>query len=149
MSSYAPLLAKEGHTQWKPDLIYFNNDSITLTPDYHVMRLVGENSGNIYFKSQLEIEHEYPDIINRLAYSVVKDEDTDQFIIKFVNLLPTNLDLNLDLSLIKPQVNNAEITVFQGSPEGSSPLINRNSLEINSNNTLISVPEYSFTIIRL
>ena len=25
MTSYAPLLAKEGHTQWNPDLIYFNN----------------------------------------------------------------------------------------------------------------------------
>ena len=25
MSSYAPLLSKEGHTSWNPDLIYFNN----------------------------------------------------------------------------------------------------------------------------
>ena len=25
MSSYAPLLAKDGRTQWNPDLIYFNN----------------------------------------------------------------------------------------------------------------------------
>ena len=28
MTSYAPLLAKEGHTQWNPDLIYFNNREV-------------------------------------------------------------------------------------------------------------------------
>ena len=25
LASYAPLIAKEGHTQWNPNLIYFNN----------------------------------------------------------------------------------------------------------------------------
>ena len=33
MSSYAPLLAKEGHTQWNPDLIYFNNTEVKPTPN--------------------------------------------------------------------------------------------------------------------
>ena len=31
MTSYAPLLAKEGHTQWNPDLIYFNNREVKPT----------------------------------------------------------------------------------------------------------------------
>ena len=31
MTSYAPLLAKEGHTQWNPDLIYFNNTEVKPT----------------------------------------------------------------------------------------------------------------------
>jgi hypothetical protein len=31
MSSYAPLLAKEGHTNWNPDLIYFNNKEVKPT----------------------------------------------------------------------------------------------------------------------
>ena len=31
MTSYAPLLAKEKHTQWSPDLIYFNNREVKPT----------------------------------------------------------------------------------------------------------------------
>ncbi|MGV2541790.1 alpha-N-arabinofuranosidase, partial [Bacillus pumilus] len=42
MSSYAPLLCKEGHANWNPDMIYFNNDTITaLTPSYETQRLWG------------------------------------------------------------------------------------------------------------
>jgi alpha-L-arabinofuranosidase len=35
MTSYAPLLAKEGHTQWNPDLIYFNNREVKPTVGYY------------------------------------------------------------------------------------------------------------------
>ncbi|MFD2967936.1 alpha-L-arabinofuranosidase C-terminal domain-containing protein [Sphingobacterium bambusae] len=31
MTSYAPLLAKEGFTQWRPDLIYFSNTDLNLS----------------------------------------------------------------------------------------------------------------------
>jgi len=34
MTSYAPLLAKDGHTQWNPDLIYFNNTEVRPTVGY-------------------------------------------------------------------------------------------------------------------
>ena len=46
MTSYAPLLAKEGHTQWNPDMIYFNNDEVKPTVEYHVQKLFGNNSGD-------------------------------------------------------------------------------------------------------
>ena len=41
MASYAPLFAKRGHTQWTPDLIYFDNRRVCLTPSYHVQALFG------------------------------------------------------------------------------------------------------------
>ena len=34
MTSYAPLLAKEGYIRWNPDLIYFNNKEVKPTVDY-------------------------------------------------------------------------------------------------------------------
>jgi alpha-L-arabinofuranosidase len=43
MASYAPLLAKKDHTQWFPDLIYFDNRRICLTPSYHVQMLFGQH----------------------------------------------------------------------------------------------------------
>ena len=45
MTSYAPLLAKEGHTQWNPDLIYFNNREVHLTVGYYVQQLYGQTAG--------------------------------------------------------------------------------------------------------
>ena len=48
MTSYAPLLAKEGCIQWNPDLIYFNNKEVKPTVDYYVQQMYGQNAGNEY-----------------------------------------------------------------------------------------------------
>lgn len=55
LSSYAPLLAKTGHTQWNPDLIYFDNTSIMLTANYHVQRLYGTNAGDTWLPNSVEL----------------------------------------------------------------------------------------------
>jgi alpha-L-arabinofuranosidase len=36
MASYAPLLSKEGHINWNPDLIYFTNTTVCPTVNYYV-----------------------------------------------------------------------------------------------------------------
>lgn len=46
MASYAPLLAKRDHTQWLPDLIYFDNTHVWTTLNYHVQRMHSVNSGD-------------------------------------------------------------------------------------------------------
>ena len=38
-----PLLAKEGHTQWNPDLIYFNNTEVKPTVGYYAQQMYGQN----------------------------------------------------------------------------------------------------------
>jgi alpha-L-arabinofuranosidase len=43
MACYAPLLAKEGFTQWRPDLIWFDNTRVYGSPSYHVQKLFGRN----------------------------------------------------------------------------------------------------------
>ncbi|WP_163231407.1 alpha-L-arabinofuranosidase C-terminal domain-containing protein [Bifidobacterium aerophilum] len=43
MASYAPLLAREGHEQWKPNLIYFNARTVHETPNYWVQSMFGEH----------------------------------------------------------------------------------------------------------
>jgi alpha-L-arabinofuranosidase/beta-xylosidase len=55
LSSYAPLLAKTGHTQWNPDLIYFDNTSIMLTANYHVQRLYGLNAGDTWLPNTVKL----------------------------------------------------------------------------------------------
>ncbi|WP_405728425.1 alpha-N-arabinofuranosidase [Streptomyces sp. NBC_01537] len=46
LASYAPLLAKRGHTQWLPDLVYFDNANVWLTLNYHVQQMHSLNSGD-------------------------------------------------------------------------------------------------------
>lgn len=43
LAAYAPLFAREGFTQWWPDLIHVNNHEIMLTPSYYVQKMYGNN----------------------------------------------------------------------------------------------------------
>jgi alpha-L-arabinofuranosidase len=55
-SSYAPLLAKQGRTQWRPDLIYFDNSSITPSINYYVQQLFSINNGDLYLPTSVKID---------------------------------------------------------------------------------------------
>lgn len=43
LAAYAPLFAREGFTQWTPDLIFVNNHEIMLTPSYYVQKMFSRN----------------------------------------------------------------------------------------------------------
>lgn len=46
LASYAPLLARVGHTQWVPDLLYFNDEEVLPSVSYHVQRMFAEHRGD-------------------------------------------------------------------------------------------------------
>ncbi len=46
LASYAPLFAREGYTQWYPDLIGFDEDSVFGSPDYYVQSMYANNIGS-------------------------------------------------------------------------------------------------------
>ncbi|MDE5813836.1 MAG: carbohydrate binding domain-containing protein, partial [Muribaculaceae bacterium] len=89
MTSYAPLLSKKGRTQWRPDLIYFDNSSISLSPDYYVQQMYGTNAGTTYIPASVELQEKCcgkcgktPKVLtdyyvtNRFGVSTVVDEKT-------------------------------------------------------------------------
>ncbi len=43
MAAYAPLFAKHGRVQWRPDLIWFDNTRSYPSPSYHVQAMYGRN----------------------------------------------------------------------------------------------------------
>jgi alpha-N-arabinofuranosidase len=88
LASYAPLLAKEGHTQWNPDLIYFNNTSVCPTVNYYVQQLFSVNQGDIFYDhifSYSEPDNTLQENDSTLAFSCVKDSKTGDVILKLVN----------------------------------------------------------------
>ena len=111
MTSYAPLLCKDGYSNWNPDMIYFNNDTITcLTPSYHTQRLWGTHSGDVYVGSKMSVR---PELSHRVAASVVRDSKTGKTIVKLVNALPASLSVSLQ-GLAIPT--GAKVEGFAGKP---------------------------------
>ena len=104
MSSYAPLLAKHGHTQWNPDLIYFDNQRVFPTVDYYVQMLCGQAQGDSYLPSAIAATQQRDgkqrplavEAAQRLAVSTVHDSTTGTTYVKIVNLLPTAVATQLD-----------------------------------------------------
>jgi alpha-L-arabinofuranosidase len=145
MTSYAPLLAKEGHTQWNPDLIYFNNTEIKPTVGYYVQQLFGQNSGDEYITATADISTGDPKARARIAYSIVNESQSGDCIIKLVNLLPVNV--NMEFQDLQLQNLHIEKTVLTGTPDSKTakPVVENIYFQENK----IVLPGYSFTVLRI
>ena len=149
MTSYAPLLAKEGFTQWNPDLIYFNNSEVKLTAGYHVQKLFGNHSGNKYYPSLIRASDNREDINKRIASSFVTDAQSDDLIIKLVNLLPVDVSTAIDLSGMNvTKGEKAILTVMSGDPDDKS-VIPVESTITTAVELPYELPAYSFSVIRI
>lgn len=148
MSSYAPLLAKEHHTQWNPDLIYFNNTEVKPTVDYFVQKLYGNNSGDIYLPSKIDLSNNNEKVDKRFGVSVVRDSKTNDLIVKLVNLLPVEIKTKVNLGDIGDTNPSAVRTVLSGTPDDRKARPVTDDIEV-SNNFPCKLPAYSFTVIRI
>lgn len=152
MSSYAPLLAKDNHTQWKPDLIYFNNTAVRPTTDYETMRLYGENSGNKYLNADVKIDSDNEKVRARIGSSIVKDEKTGDIIIKLVNMLPVEATMEVDVTKFYPEGKGAISsvrTVMSGKPADDKASVKTDRVTLDSPFFNIPLAPYSFTVLRL
>lgn len=156
MSSYAPLLAKEGHTQWNPDLIYFNNTEVKPTPNYWVQMMCGQNAGDEYVYSNLHAaDKQHPtasrllsDINKRVRTSVVADKETGDLIIKVVNALPVENQFTITPeSLTGYNAQHATLTLISGN-EGDRDIAKPATSTVSLTGDL-TLPAYSFCVIRV
>lgn len=148
MSSYAPLLAREGHTQWNPDMIYFNNTELKPTPNYYVQMMAGQNMGEtfIYAKESLNTGgKKQQEAAKRIKNSVTLDKTTGDLIVKVVNALPLETTLHLNV----PQGwSHATVTTISGKPQDrkiANPAI-QNMANVPE---YLTLPAYSYQVIRL
>ncbi len=147
MSSYAPLLAKDGRTQWNPDLIYFNNREVRPTTGYYVQKLYGQNAGDHYIPSQINLDNQDSRVKLRIGSSIVRDSKTGDVIVKLVNLLPVSIETDVRLPGMDGIQSSATRTVLAGAPE-TTPLPVTDTIEAGTSFKQ-ELPAYSFTVIRL
>lgn len=147
MTSYAPLLAKEGSTQWNPNLIYFNNSEVKPTVDYFVQQLYGQNAGDSYITSQVKLSSDQESVSKRVAVSVVHDSSSNDLILKMVNLLPVEVKTQVRLDGSGERRPSAIRTLLTGTPADQKARPVTDTIFV-SNDFSVTLPAYSFTVIR-
>ena len=146
MTSYAPLLARHGHTNWNPDLIYFNSSRIDLTPGYYTQKIFGNNSGNQYITGHINVESRRDDVRKRIATSTVYDSETGDLIIKLVNLLPVTVGTEIELNDCDISSTTATCTILTGNPADQRVAPTESVIEVDSKFNY-TMPAYSFSTI--
>ncbi len=137
MTSYAPMLAKDGHHNWNPDMIYFSNTEVRPTPAYDVQRLFSVYGGDRYVSTALDIS---PTLSHRVAASLVRDSQTGRRYLKLVNALPVELTLTVN-GLTIPA--GSKMEEFCGQPEDQKIAVRRGT----AGKDALMLPPYSFRVI--
>lgn len=112
LASYAPLLAKQRRTQWLPDLIYFDNTSITPSINYYVQQLFCQNAGDAYLPTSIASDGE----AGLLAASCVRDSASGDLILKLVSRADQPVLLDLELTGLAAIGATASCTLLSGEP---------------------------------
>ncbi|MDL2291791.1 carbohydrate binding domain-containing protein [Bacteroides sp. OttesenSCG-928-F21] len=148
MTSYAPLLAKEGRTQWNPDLIYFNNSEVKPTVGYHVQKLYGQNAGDRYLSNRFELSNASEAVKKRFAVSAVEDSRTNDLIVKLVNFLP--VPVKPTLSIEGADLSNVTVTktILTGGIEDKNAVPVESSCSVDEM-LQGELPAYSFVVYRI
>lgn len=115
-ASYAPLLARIGHTQWNPDLIYFDGKGVYPTVNYYVQQLFSVNRGNIYFDNIINVKDSH----ETQPVSCVKDKATGDLILKFVNTTDKEKETYVNLSQFKKLGKQASLYVLKGGKDDTN-----------------------------
>lgn len=111
LSSYAPLLARRQHTQWHPDMIYFNATAVFPSLNYAVQKLFGHNAGDAAIPTAFAPA---PAGV-KLAASTVRDRASGDLIVKLVNGEAAAQPVTVKLAGAKKLPATAQRIVFGGA----------------------------------
>jgi len=151
MASYAPLLAKQQHTQWLPDLIYFDNTQVTPSINYYVQQLFSLNAGDAYLPADIRLGGDAQNV----ACSCVQDSQSGDLILKLVSRAPHVIHVSIDLGLAGGLEPVAACTTLRGDPLaenlfGRPPQVLPQRGEIAVGPPLLyAIPAHSLSVIRI
>jgi alpha-L-arabinofuranosidase len=151
MASYAPLLAKKDFTQWKTDMIFFDNVKINPTPNFYVQKMFSANQGDYYFDKVIAKDEKD----QNLASSCVQDSKTGDIIVKMVNFGNAPKPMKINLGQFGSIASQAEQTVLSGDADAENRLDNPQKMVPVASTVKIgklvnySAPAMSLTVIRI
>lgn len=151
MASYAPLLAKQNHIQWKINMIFFNNVTVCPTPNFYVQKMFMANQGDYYVDKVITKDEKD----STLAASCVIDSKSGDVILKLVNAGSSAKAMKVNLSSFKNLNHEAEITLFYGDAEAENTFENPTNVVASTSAYTVSskfeyaAPSQSLTVIRI
>lgn len=148
MSSYAPLLAKDGHTQWNPDMIYFNNTEVKPTVGYYSQMMCGQSAGNEYLPSTIQADNRQTGVGERLAVSTVRDTRTGRTYLKLVNVLNHDVEAHLTLKGLLAGEKTCKRTLLTGAYDSTTARPKTDEVRLSPDCKYV-MPAYSFTLIAI
>ena len=152
MTSYAPLFARKGATNWNPDLIYFDNDKVYPTCSYYVQQMFGLSSGNYYYGDVVKMS-EADTKNNLIEQSAVLNTKKHELYVKVANAGAEATSVNLDLARFK-SLKSAVKTTLSGQPEDEDnydkqPVEPKNETVKVKKQMSLDIPAYSFTMLTI
>ena len=82
LASYAPLFNRIGHSQWKPDMIWFDGETSYATPNYYVQKMFSCMKGTSVLDT---LGEEKKTQMEQVYYNPVRDDATGAVYCKIVN----------------------------------------------------------------
>lgn len=151
-ASYAPLLARRGHTQWRPDMIYFDSTHVYPSANYYVQQLFGQNGGDRYLESYLEARD-----VTKLTASTVLDSKSGDIIVKIVNGDDASRDIHIRLKGLDSEGRMKTIQTTLSGPDANAFNEDSKAPVIKPEVTMMSVkaaftfaaPPNSLTVLRI
>ncbi|GAB2286653.1 hypothetical protein Dimus_021049 [Dionaea muscipula] len=140
MASYAPLFARVGSTQWKPDAIFFNSSESYGIPSYWMQTFFIESNGakllntNVRASAQAiyngNVLANTRAIISSAIRYVNKEDDKKNYIrIKVVNFQDKPCDMRITLKGVNPHaIKGRKRTVLSGRASDQNSLDNPNKV---------------------
>lgn len=142
MCCYAPLLARDGMVDWTPNLIWFNEKDVLLTPSFHIQKMFSENAGDQVLNTGFDLENVY--------HVVTKTKDAIQ--IKIVNVSEDEKCISIEIENGKTA--NAKVTELSGKRSDTNSFVKPEKvvpvsfeLEFENGESKITLKPMSCTII--
>lgn len=121
LATYAPLFAHVDAWQWRPDMIWFDNSRVLLTPNYYVQQLYSHNKGTHTLR--LTENGEVVKGQDALYASAVYDADSARVVVKvaYVGEQPQEVVLRFDgLKRRQALSQQAALVVMHSDDKGAS-----------------------------
>lgn len=158
MTSYAPLFARKGATNWDPDLIYFDNERPFLTCSYYVQQMFGKSAGQYYYGDCVRFEDDKAGVVqpvkdSHYGQSVVLNVKTRRLYVKLCNASAEEKLAHLNLSRFG-KMKRATVTELSGKPDAENnydlqPIAPVQKPFSTQSRTDVSLPPYSFKMIEI
>ena len=116
--SYAPLFNRIGHSQWQPDMIWFDDQEVYLSPSYYVQKLFSVYAGDaaLCMDGQEKTLRESGIYMN-VTEKTGSDETARKIIVKLVNVSAEDQCISLKPEGFERSVSGASVIRLSGLGE--------------------------------